>query len=323
MPSLLAVSSLGLVALGGYGVLALLRRMESWTQRRDLQVGILALPLASLVAGIAGLHHIAGRTCFLTVPPWDYTVGLAVPLVMGAVALGGVGLGMVRFGLMFSSVAGRGTPASPALRALADHLADQLGAPRARVLVCASGLPLAVTYGLRRPMLLLSTWMVDHLDRRELEAVIAHELGHVARRDYVVIWLATMLRDAFFYLPTTRIAYRQLQVEKELACDDLAVAMTKRPLALASALAKVWHHALGGPLLEAAQPFAEAGEWIEDRIARLMSSAECAARSGGTVAGGVGTPALVSLLTLPVAAAIVTLMPVGCGLGSLAGMLVR
>lgn len=323
MPSLLAVSSLALVVLGGYGVLGLLRHTESWAHRRDLQMGILASPLASLIIGIAGLHHVAGRTCFLTVPPWDYTVGLAVPLAMGAVALGGVGLGLVRLGLASWAVARDGTPATTALQALADHLADRLGASRARVLVRASSRPLAVTCGLRRPILLLSSWMVDHLDRRELESVIVHEFGHVARRDYVVIWLATMLRDAFFYLPTTRIACRQLQVEKELACDDLAVAVTKRPLALASALAKVWYYALGGPILEAAQPFAEAGERIEDRIARLMRSAESESRSEGTVAGGVGAPALVSLLTLPVAAAIVTLMPVGCGLGSLAGMLIR
>ncbi len=79
--------------------------------------------------------------------------------------------------------------------------------------------------------------------------------------------------DAFFYLPTAHIAYRQLQGEKELACDDLAVGVTKRPLALASALAKVWNYALGGPVPEAAQPFAEAGRDIEDRIARLMRTA--------------------------------------------------
>lgn len=323
MPSLLAVSSLVLVALGGYGVLGLLRRVESWPRRRDLQVGILASPLASLITGIVELHHVASRTCFFTVPPWDYTAGLAVPLVMGAIALGGVGLGAARLGLAFWALARGGRLASPALQALADHLADRLGAPRVRVLMYTSDRPVAVTYGLRLPSLLLSTWMVDHLDQRELESVVAHEIGHVVRRDYLVIWLATMLRDVFFYLPTVRTAYRQLQVEKELACDDLAVAVTKRPLALASALAKVWHHALRMPGLAAVQPFAEAGEWIEDRIARMMISAESTGSSPSTAAGGAGIPAFLSLLTLLVAAAIVVLMPLGCSLGSLVGMVFR
>ena len=90
--------------------------------------------------------------------------------------------------------------------------------------------------------MLISTWMVDHLDQQELEAVLMHELVHVHRCDYLLNWIALLLRDAFFYLPTSRIAYRQLQHEKELACDDLVVQATKRPLALASALTKVWLH---------------------------------------------------------------------------------
>ena len=52
------------------------------------------------------------------------------------------------------------------------------------------------------------------------------------------MWLATVLRDAFFYLPTSWAAYRQLSHEKELICDDLAIGSTHRPLALASALAR-------------------------------------------------------------------------------------
>ena len=88
--------------------------------------------------------------------------------------------------------------------------------------------------------MLLSTWMVDHLDQQELEAVLMHELVHVRRRDYLLNWVALLLRDAFFYLPTSRIAYRQLHYEKELASDDLVAQSTKRPLALASALTKVW-----------------------------------------------------------------------------------
>ncbi|GHO95812.1 hypothetical protein KSF_058600 [Reticulibacter mediterranei] len=53
-----------------------------------------------------------------------------------------------------------------------------------------------------------------------------HELEHVARRDYLIMFLATVLRDAFFYMPTSWIAYRQLQREKELVCDDLTVGVT-------------------------------------------------------------------------------------------------
>jgi beta-lactamase regulating signal transducer with metallopeptidase domain len=112
--------------------------------------------------------------------------------------------------------------------------------------------------------------MVEHLDQRELEAVLAHELGHVVRRDYLVIWLATLLRDAFCYLPTSWLAYRQLQHEKELACDELAVNVTNRPLALASALTKTWQYALGQRSPGLAQSLTGRSQLMETRIERLL-----------------------------------------------------
>lgn len=315
MHTLIALSSVLLVLLGGYVALVLLPHLRDWVRRRDLQFVILALPLASLGLSIAALHHFVGRACFLDAPTWDYTLGVALPLGMGVIALGGLGLGIVRVTLMARLFGRWGTPAGPELDALTDDLARQLGAPRPRVLVCAYGRPLALTCGLVRPTLLLSTWMVERLDRRELEAVLAHELGHVARRDYLVVWLATVMRDAFLYLPTSWGAYRQLQREKEPACDDLAVGATRRPLALASALAKVWGHAAGGPGLGLAQALADGDEAIEFRIERLLGERDAASsRAGSRVAAiGVGISALAGLLALEALIVVVMLAPMGCG----------
>jgi Zn-dependent protease with chaperone function len=284
---------------------------------------LLAAPVASLGVGIGGLHHFLGRICFLGAPPWDYSLGVALPLGMGLVALGGLGLGVVRLALMDGLVARRGMPAGPALQALADRLAERLGASRPRVILCACDRPLALTCGLWRPTMLLSTWMVEHLDPRELESVLANELGHVARRDYLVIWLATVLRDAFFYLPTSQAAYRQLQHEKELVCDDLAVGATHRPLALASALAKVWQHALDGHTFEGAQPLIELRESIQGRIERLLDAPRSVVSNPPPRgrAPSVGISALVGLLILEGANLTVMLAPMGCGLVSVLGTL--
>lgn len=315
MHTLLALASMLLVLLLGYVALTFLPRLRGWAQRRDLQFLVLALPVVSLGLSTAALYHFAGRACFLGTPTWDYTLGVALPLGMVVVALGGLGLGVIRATLMSRLVARRGSPAGPELRALAADLADRLGAPRPRVLVCPYGRPLALTCGLLRPTVLLSTWMVEQLDRRELEAVLAHELGHAARRDYLVIWLATVLRDAFVYLPTSWGAYLQLQREKESACDDLAVGTTSRPLALASALAKVWEQAVGGTALGPAQALADAGEAIEVRIERLLGGSKAVPDSPRSrlVALGVGVSALVGLLALEALTVVVMLAPMGCG----------
>ena len=313
MHALLGLSSLLVVVLGGYLALGLLRRVADWPQRRSLQFAVLASPVASLGLGLLASHHFSGRVCFLGAPPWDYTLGVALPAAMGGLALGGLGLGLLRLALM--PIMARGAvPAQPWLQALADGLADRLGVPRPRVLLRAHDGPLALTWGLWRPALLLSAWMAERLDRRELESVLAHELAHVARRDYPAVWLATVLRDAFFYLPTSWAAYRQLQREKELACDDLAVAVTRRPLALASALAKVWQQA-AGPAPAIAQPLAGPDDSLEGRIQRLLAAPEPPPSRTPSLAPvlGMGASALGALLVLEAAQVVALFATMGCG----------
>jgi beta-lactamase regulating signal transducer with metallopeptidase domain len=157
--------------------------------------------------------------------------------------------------------------------------------------------------------------MTEHLDQRELEAVLAHELGHVVRRDYLAIWLATLLRDAFCYLPTSWVAYRQLQQEKELACDELAIGATNRPLALASALAKTWQYALGERSPGLAQSLIGGNQLMENRIERLLAASRplTAALSSRLVTLGfsLGTFSLLVLGTAAISALL--LAPMDCG----------
>ncbi|MFL5802845.1 MAG: M56 family metallopeptidase [Roseiflexaceae bacterium] len=315
MHTLLGLSSLLLVLVGSALALRTLRRLEQWAQRRDLQLLILAAPVLSLTLGLGGLAHFMGRTCFLAAPRWDYWSGVALPLLMGLMALGGLGLGVVRLALLAWVLGRRGLSAGPGLQALADQLSARLGAPHPRVRVCAYDRPLALTYGLWRPTVLLSAWMIQHLDARELEAVVAHEIGHVARRDYLVGWLATVLRDAFCYLPTSWAAYRQLQHEKELACDGLAIGVTRQPLALASALAKVWQHAIAGAPAGMAQALMGSGDAIEARIKRLLDGHLTVAappRSRALVLG-VGFAGLIGLIALQAVNITILLAPMGCG----------
>ncbi len=314
MGPLMSLSSLLLVFVASAIALRCLSRIRSWAHRRTLQVLVLAAPVSSLVVGLLDIRAVAMRICFLNTVPWGYAVGVAGLLGMGAVALGGIGLGGVRLATMYRVVARRGVPADPELQAIADRLAARLRTARPAVRLVRCDRPLALTWGLRRPTVLLSSWIVEHLDSRELESVLAHELGHAARHDYAVIWLATVLRDAFFYLPTSQAAYRHLQLEKELACDDLAVTVTHRPLALASALAKVWQHLLSGPSVQPALPFADAGPWLESRIERLAGPPGPERTRGGVhaVPVAIGTSALIGLVTLEIGALSITLSPMLC-----------
>jgi Zn-dependent protease with chaperone function len=277
---LFGLTSLLLAIFGAYLILSLLRHVGSWRQRRSVQILALMLPLVSLGLGLGGLLHFIGQACLSRAPFWDALLGVTLPLGMALVMLGAFGLGLLRVILMARNVAHSAVPAGPQLQTLADDLARRLGAARPRVLLRPAHQPLAFTSGVVQSTVLLSTWMVEHLDQHELEAVLAHELEHIARRDYLVICLATILRDAFFYLPTSRVVFRQLQQEKELACDDLAVGVTQRPLALASALAKVWQHAIEGAgfaQCSTAQLLTGSIASMNGRIERLLATPKPAA----------------------------------------------
>jgi Zn-dependent protease with chaperone function len=317
MHAVLIISSLLIVTLGGVLLLSRLRRIDRWTDRRELQIAVLAAPMLSLGIAVVGLRHFTGRLCFVSTPTWDYLLGVALPVGIGLAALGVITLGFVRLFFMHRSVLRRGLPADAHVQSLAVRLAQERRGLSPQVRQCLSHRPLALTYGIWRPTILLSTWMIEHLDGRELEAVLAHEIGHIARRDYLIGWLATTLRDAFFYLPTSWGAYRELQHEKELACDDFAVHTTGRPLALASALAKILAQGSDRIVFEAAQSLAAAEQFIEQRIERLLGPRppKGTAPSHRPLATSTGVPALLALVVLEALNAAVILMPMGCGPG--------
>lgn len=273
MHLLFLLVSLFVVILAGYLVLRSADRHPDCSRRRELQLGVLIGPLLSIAAATAAFVHFATQVCFLGAPPWDALVAGGFSAVAAWLALGALGFGVVRALFMQMTLARKGIAGEPWLQDLAGRLADQLGAPRPSVLVCVCDRPLALTYGFFRPKVLLSSWMMENLDAQELEGVVAHEVGHVARRDYLVGWVATVLRDAFFYLPASRRAHQRLRQDNEPACDDLAVILTRRPLALASALAKVWQDCAEGPRLHLAQALSgpvSAG-LVESRLERLVA----------------------------------------------------
>ena len=317
---LFALCSLMLVAAGNVVTLAILYQRQRWRWRREVQPFVLAAPLVG-----PGLALLDRGGCQIGACAFVGLGWLAMPervLTSAAVlmAFAGLGVGLARLAVLSRSLTRASATAGPALRALVEHPAARFGQAAPRVLVRCADRPLALTYGLWRPTILLSSWMVTHLDPRELEAVIAHELAHAARRDFQVLWAATMLRDAFCYLPTSWVAYRQLQQETEPACDDLAIRHTNRPLGLASTLAKVWQQALLGSSLQPAQALVGPGEVLEGRITRLLN---LPSRPGESHAGRVHTlstsvAALAGLLLCGTVAVVLLLVVMGCGPTALA-----
>jgi Zn-dependent protease with chaperone function len=143
--------------------------------------------------------------------------------------------------------------ASPAghgyLVPLVDRLAGQLRiAPPAVVLLprCPGG---AFTVGTRSAVVAIDPLLLQRLDDRELEGLLAHELAHIRRRDTLLRGVVGVFRDLTFFLPTIHVAARWLRHEQEESADAVASRHTGRPFALASSILKVWdsHHEIPSP----------------------------------------------------------------------------
>jgi len=130
-------------------------------------------------------------------------------------------------------------PADVSLRTLAARVAARLDVPEPRVMVRPTLPGGAFVVGVRRPVIVIGADLLERLDVEELEGVVAHELAHVRRRDTLVAAVLGTMRDLTFFVPGGNWAIRQLHRERELAADQVAVHVTKRPGALASGLLKV------------------------------------------------------------------------------------
>lgn len=80
-----------------------------------------------------------------------------------------------------------------------------------------------VVVGYLRPVILLPVSLLTTIPAAQLEAILAHELAHVARHDFVVNLLQTLIETLFFYHPAVWWLSRQIRIEREHCCDDLVV----------------------------------------------------------------------------------------------------
>ena len=113
--------------------------------------------------------------------------------------------------------------ADPDVAPIVEGLAQRIGVTRAvRVrTVTAATTPSVV--GWLRPVLLLPPAAAMGLTATQLEAVLAHELAHVKRYDYLVNVVQVVIETLFFYHPVVWWASQQIRLEREVCCDDLAV----------------------------------------------------------------------------------------------------
>ncbi|MCA0198412.1 MAG: M48 family metalloprotease [Proteobacteria bacterium] len=162
-----------------------------------------------------------------------------------------------------------------------DALAQAMGLRHAVELRLVDALATPATAGWWRPVVLLPAALLARMPVDYIEALLAHELAHVRRHDYLVSLLQGVAEALLFYHPAVWWLSRRIHAERELVADRLAAEATGEPRRLALALAALADHhaalrAVPRPALAALTP--EGGQ-LMSRIEQLVRPGR--ARNGG------------------------------------------
>jgi len=82
-------------------------------------------------------------------------------------------------------------------------------------------------FGYLRPRLLLPTGTLDELTIEQLRYVFIHELAHLKRHDIFIGWLMATVQVLHWFNPAVWFAMTQINADRELACDELALSTLK------------------------------------------------------------------------------------------------
>lgn len=152
---------------------------------------------------------------------------------------------------------------SPALSAHVERVSESLSV---EIPAFASAVDVPQIVGVFRPVLLLPVSALSGLTPGELEAVIAHELAHVARGDHWINALQALAEVLFGFHPAVRWIQGVIRQEREFCCDEVAARVARSRQLYAHALLKLEEQAAADWALAAN------GGSLRARVERLVAS---------------------------------------------------
>ncbi len=114
-------------------------------------------------------------------------------------------------------------------RLLVDRLAERMRIPHPVRIAESVRVAAPMVVGILRPVILIPMTALTGLTPRQFAMILAHELAHIRRHDYLVNLLQTVVETLFFYHPAVWWLSRQIRNERENCCDDVAMATVRRP----------------------------------------------------------------------------------------------
>jgi TonB family protein len=189
--------------------------------------------------------------------------------------------------------------------ALCRTAARHLGLSRVPVLLVSRYAVMPMTWGRRRPCIMLPASALDWSTER-VRAVLTHELAHVARADWLTHLIAQLICAAYWFHPLFWSAERALGREAELAADDAALGAGIEPGQYAADMLAIVRASVANDVSRPAMAMARTKP-LERRIAALLQPAANRARVSRRTAAttaAIGVAVVVPLATLTASGAL-------------------
>jgi bla regulator protein BlaR1 len=99
------------------------------------------------------------------------------------------------------------------------------------------GVPMVI--GFFKPVILMPVGAVNQLRPEEVEAILAHELGHILRHDFLLNIIQSIIETLFYFNPAVWWISANIRTERENCCDDIAIQICGSSLSYVKALVRL------------------------------------------------------------------------------------
>ena len=149
------------------------------------------------------------------------------------------------------------------------NLQEKLGIAKTIKLLESSLAKVPMVIGFVKPVILIPLSALSGLSAKEIECIIAHELAHIKRNDYIINILQKVVEILFFYHPAVWWISSVIKMERENCCDDIAISLTGDSVNFVKALANMEEKRLQAEHLAVA--FSTSKNQLLKRVQRILN----------------------------------------------------
>ncbi len=171
-----------------------------------------------------GLRMYFNQNIYLIVAIWVMGVALFILKLLGGISY----VYYLRSRLNF--------PADEYWLDMVERLGKKAGVKQGMELVESALVRSPLVVGYLKPMILFPIGAINKLNTQEVEAILAHEIAHVLRNDYIFNIIQSVIEALFYFHPAVWWISANIRAERENCCDDVAIALCGNSMTYAKAL---------------------------------------------------------------------------------------